>query len=126
MTMSATVKEYRMNHTATKALNVLLKSAALCALLFATSIHAGSRDSTASGAIGYGQVPGGADRGRSVQGLGSNDAFERQKFSSRTPSAVKTGNSKKVYLEDYQRVPQAVGRKHPTQPHVLGQGKRRQ
>lgn len=115
-----------MNHIASKALGILSKGAVVSALLFATAIHAGSLDANGNGARGFGQAPVGADQQRSVQGLGSNDAFERRTFSSKAPATAKVNESGKVYLEDYQRVPQAVGRKHPTQPHVLGQGKRRQ
>ena len=115
-----------MNHIASKAMGILLKGAVVSALFFASAIHAGSLDANGNGTRGYGQAPADADRSRSVQGLGSNDAFERRTFRSKAPATARVDESKKVYLEDYQRVPQAVGRKHPTQPHVLGQGNRRQ
>lgn len=107
-----------MKLIATKTRNAIVKGAVLAALLTAGQAFADPEDTAGSAAVKPDQA-----RTRSVQGLGSNNAFERQRFSSRPAVVASSPNAKRVYLEDYQRVPQAVARKHPTQPHVLGQGK---
>ena len=101
------------------------RGVALLAILVASQAIAGSPDSGAGGANIAKGNPLGQERTRSVQGLGSNDAFERRSFRTLSADQPRPSSTGRVYLEDYQRVHQTVGKKYPTEARVLGQDRRR-
>lgn len=49
--------------------------------------------------------------------------LERQKSTAHTAVKPKSRTSTRVYLDDYQRLPEAVNRRYRTTPLVLGQDK---
>lgn len=99
------------------------RGAALLALLVAAQATAGSPETDSSTVQGKNLH--GPDRTRSVQGLGSNDAFERRNFRTLSKSQAQPASAGRVFLEDYQRVHQGTSKKYPTEPRILGQDKRR-
>jgi len=98
----------------------LLTRIQLAALLLLTSgtmvagVPAGKLDNADSEATSaQGQA-------NSVQSVGRYE-LARRKLAARPPAAQSavTGN-RRVYLEDYQRLPQTVTRQYPTEAYVLG------
>jgi len=55
----------------------------------------------------------------SSQSVGRNEAITRQQSASKTPGSSGAATAARVYLDDYQRLPQSVNRHYPTKPHWL-------
>jgi hypothetical protein len=56
----------------------------------------------------------------SLQTASAEEALTRLPYSARASAQSRPTTSARVYLDDYQRIPQQVTKQHPTKPHWLG------
>ena len=59
----------------------------------------------------------------SASACNNREASKQQKSAANTPGESRPANTQRVYLDDYQRLPQAVSKQHRTTPLLLGQNK---
>lgn len=108
-----------------KGWKLISRGLVLLSLAAATQAVADPSGTTAGDAVAAYERLQSQNRSRSVQGLGSNHAFEQRNFRSTPADEARIKSTARVYLEDYQRVHQGVGKQYPTKPRVLGQSRRR-
>jgi hypothetical protein len=110
------VREYDMQNIISLGLfTALLASANVSAETRITpvygSIHASGTECVVTGD----QAP--------VSACNNRGALKQQKSTGNVPGESRQVNTQRVYLDDYQRIPQAVSKQHRTAPLLLGQNK---
>jgi hypothetical protein len=90
--------------------------AVLWSLLVSTPVLAAPDEAAADRALSAS-----GDPAASVQSAGQYSAVERRQPGTTTPGKASAAGAKRVYLDDYQLIPQAVTKKRPTEMVWLGQ-----
>lgn len=90
----------------------------LMVLLTSTPVFA------ASPAVTVGQAMAGNDRVANVQPAGRYETLKRQQSRAKKSGRSEQADTVRVYLDDYQKVPQAVTRQRSTETVWLGQKKK--
>ena len=98
----------------------VLKGMFLLALVASADVFAEVRTTPIDEAA---SINGAGRNGEQVASLGTARAdavFKAQKSYAGAPARAEAGTTARVYLDDYQRIPQRVTRQHPTKPYWLG------
>jgi hypothetical protein len=113
-------RERKMHKITSHVSNNVLKGMFLLALVASADVFAEPRSTPIDEAV---SINGAGRNGEQAASLGTAGADTAVKLQNSNPGALAkpgAGTSARVYLDDYQRIPQRVSKQHPTKPYWLG------
>jgi hypothetical protein len=120
MDLPATARESKMNKVISQRTNTAFACVFLLASLASANVLAETvvmPDDAAKHVSDAGRT---AVPAASLQTASADEALQRLPYSARASAQSGLTPSARVYLDDYQRIPQRVTRQHPTKPYWLG------
>jgi hypothetical protein len=120
MDFPVNARERKMNKITSHVSNTVLRGIVLVALVASADVFAESRTTPIDEAVSINGAGRNAEQAASRGTAGADAAFKLQKSNPEALAKSGTGTSARVYLDDYQRIPQRVTKQHPTKPYWLG------
>jgi hypothetical protein len=120
MDLPATARESKMNKVISHRSNTAIACVFLLASLASANVLAEMRVLPDDAAKHAGDAGRNAGPAASLQTTSAEEALKRLPYSARASAQSGFTPSARVYLDDYQRIPQQVTRQHPTKPYFLG------
>jgi hypothetical protein len=109
-----------MNKITSHVPNTVLKGMFLLALVASADVFAESRTTPIDEAVSINDAGRNGEQAASLGTAPAGAVLKAQKSYAGAPAKPEAGTTARVYLDDYQRIPQQVTRQHPTKPHWLG------
>jgi hypothetical protein len=100
--------------------NTVMAGVLLLALLTSANVLAEPRPSPADDAMGLNDPGRNSAQAANLGTTGSDEAYRRQPASKGASARSRSATTARVFLDDYQRIPQRVTKQYPTKPYWVG------